>query len=256
MNLRSPWLAFYAVLAYAFLHLPLVILAVFSFNKSRFTTWGGFSLEWYQQALADRALLESAGNSLLIALAATVFATAAGTLCAYALWKKSMPWLTNSLYLTLVTPEIVTGVALLAFYQWVFRFLHLPLGMHTVILAHVAFCLAYVVIVVMARLRTMDASLEEAALDLGANELQAFTRVTLPLLAPGIASAAMLAFTISFDDFVITSMVAGVDSETLPMVIYAIARRGVSPLLNAVSTLIVVGLGLLIFLSERLQPER
>ena len=256
MTRRSRWLAFYAVLVYAFLHLPLLVLAVFSFNASRFTNWGGFSLEWYRMALADGALLEAAFNSLLIALAATLLATVAGTLCAYALWKKPLPWLTGSLYLSLVTPEIVTGVSLLAFYQWIFRFLHLPLGMHTVILAHVAFCLAYVVIVVMARLRTMDATLEEAAMDLGANELEAFTKVTLPLLGPGIASAALLAFTISFDDFVTTSMVAGVDSETLPMVIYAVARRGVSPMLNAVSTLIVIGLGLLIFVSERMQAER
>jgi spermidine/putrescine transport system permease protein len=254
--MRSRWLGFYAVLVYAFLHIPLVVLAVFSFNKSRFSDWGGFSLDWYRMALADSSLLESAVNSFLIAVAATIFATIAGTLCAYALWKRGAPWLTSSLYLSLVTPEIVTGVSLLAFYQWIFRFLHLPLGMHTVILAHVAFCLAYVVIVVMARLRTMDASLEEAALDLGANELEAFTHVTLPLLLPGIASAALLAFTISFDDFVITSMVAGVDSETLPMVIYAIARRGISPMLNAVSTLIVVGLGVLIFFSEKLQHDQ
>jgi spermidine/putrescine transport system permease protein len=249
------WLSFYAVLAYAFLHLPLVILAVFSFNASRFTAWGGFSLAWYAQVLADAQLLEAAWNSLLIAVVATALSTAAGTLCAYAMWKRGVAWLTGSLYLSLVTPEIVTGVSLLAFYQWVFRFLQLPLGLHTVILAHVAFCLAYVVIVVMARLRTLDASLEEAALDLGANEWQAFTRVTLPLLAPGIAAAALLAFTISFDDFVITSLVAGVDSETLPMVIYAVARRGVSPVLNAVSTLIVAGLGLLIFLAGRMQES-
>ena len=127
--------------------------------------------------------------------------------------------------------------------------------MFTVIMAHVSFCLAYVVIVVIARLRTMDATLEEAALDLGANEFEAFYLVTLPQLAPAIVSAALLAFTISFDDFVITSMVAGVDSETLPMVMYATARRGVSPVLNAVSTIIVLGLGVLILLSERLQAK-
>lgn len=252
----SRWLALYATLAYAFLHVPLVILAVFSFNRSRFTAWEGFSLVWYREAFADANLLESALNSLVIAAAATVLATVAGTLCAYALWKRHSAWLAGSLYLSLVTPEIVTGVALLAFYQWIFRFLHLPLGMHTVILAHVSFCLAYVVIVVLARLRTMDPTLEEAALDLGATEWRAFTQVTLPLLGPGIAAAALLAFTISIDDFVITSLVAGVDSETLPMVIYAVARRGVSPLLNAVSTLIVVALGVLVFVSERLQSSR
>jgi len=125
--------------------------------------------------------------------------------------------------------------------------------MHTVILAHVGFSLAYVVVVVLARLRTFDRTLEEAALDLGATEFGAFYRVTLPYLGPAIAAAAMLAFTVSIDDYVITSLVAGVDSQTLPMVIYAMARRGVNPALNAVSTLIVVGLGMLIMLSERLR---
>ena len=154
-----------------------------------------------------------------------------------------------------MTPEIVTGVSLLALFQWVFRFVHLRLGMHTVILAHVGFSLAYVVVVVLARLRSFDRTLEEAALDLGATEFGAFYRVTLPYLAPAIAAAAMLAFTVSIDDYVITSLVAGVDSQTLPMVIYAMARRGVNPVLNAVSTLIVVGLGMLIMLSERLRTN-
>ena len=125
--------------------------------------------------------------------------------------------------------------------------------MHTVILAHVGFSLAYVVVVVLARLRSYDRTLEEAALDLGATEYGAFYRVTLPYLAPAIAAAAMLAFTVSIDDYVITSLVAGVDSQTLPMVIYAMARRGVNPALNAVSTMVVFGLGILIMLSERLR---
>jgi spermidine/putrescine transport system permease protein len=147
----------------------------------------------------------------------------------------------------------VTGASLLALFQWIFRFANLRLGMHTVILAHVGFSLAYVVVVVLARLRSYDRTLEEAALDLGATEFGAFYRVTLPYLAPAIAAAAMLAFTVSIDDYVITSLVAGVDSQTLPMVIYAMARRGVNPALNAVSTLVVFGLGLLIMLSERLR---
>jgi len=148
---------------------------------------------------------------------------------------------------------VVTGISLLAFYQWIFRFLQVRLGMHTVILAHVSFSIAYVVIVVMARLRTVDGSLEEAALDLGANEWQAFRYVTLPAVLPAVVAAALLAFTVSFDDYVITSMVAGVDSETLPMVIYAIARRGVNPVVNAISALLVLGFGSLILISERLR---
>ena len=247
------WLALYAAGIYAFLHVPLAILAVFSFNSSKFSVWQGFSLEWYLAAFANDALIEAAWNSLLIAGASTTLATLIGAMAAYGLWKRKAAILSGSLYLSLVTPEIVTGISLLALFQWSFRFLKLQLGMHTVILAHVAFCLAYVVITVMVRLRGFDASLEEAAMDLGATEFQAFRLVTLPAILPGVIAAALLAFTVSIDDYVITSLVAGVDSETLPMVVYQMARRGVSPVVNAISTIIVVMLGGLILLSERLQ---
>jgi spermidine/putrescine transport system permease protein len=246
-------LAWYALLIYAFLHVPLLILAIFSFNSSKFTVWEGFSLHWYRAAFADRDLIEASINSLIIAVCATVLATVIGTLAAYGLWKRSSNWLAGSMYLSLVTPEIVTGVSLLAFFQWSFRFLNLRLGMHTVILAHVGFSIAYVAVVVMARLRGFDPALEEAALDLGATEWSAFRRVTLPYLMPAVAAAAMLAFTVSIDDYVITSLVAGINSQTLPMVIYAMARRGVNPALNAVSTVIVMALGALVMVSERLR---
>ena len=248
-------LSIYALAAYLFLHVPLAILALFSFNQSRFTLWQGFSLHWYAAAFQDTELMEGTWNSLIIALLATVASTIIGTLCAYGLWKRNSRLLTGSLYLSLVTPEIVTGISLLAFYEWLFRFLRVQLGMHTVILAHISFSIAFVVVVVIARLRTMDAQLEEAALDLGANEWQAFWHVTLPLILPGVIAAALLAFTVSFDDYVITSLVAGVNSETLPMVIYAIARRGVNPVVNAISALIVFGFGSLILISERLRAR-
>ena len=253
MKPRGAGLAIYAAGIYLFLHLPLLILAFFSFNASRFTVWQGFSLHWYSAALHDSQLTDAALNSLIIAVVATLVSTVIGTLCAYGLWKRNSRPLAGSLYLSLVTPEIVTGISLLAFYQWIFRFLRVPLGMHTVILAHVSFSIAFVVIVVIARLRTIDGTLEEAALDLGANEWQAFRFVTLPAILPGVIAAALLAFTVSFDDYVITSLVAGVNSETLPMVIYAIARRGVNPVVNAISALIVVGFGSLVLISERLR---
>jgi spermidine/putrescine transport system permease protein len=245
----------YAAAVYLFLHLPLLILTVFSFNESRFTVWQGLSLRWYRALWNDSQMIEAALNSLAIAVVSTMAATTAGTLCAYGLWKRTDRALTGTLYLSLVTPEIVTGVSLLAFYQWIFRFLDVRLGMHTVILAHVTFSIAYVVLVVLARLRTLDPALEEAALDLGATEWEAFRRVTLPVLLPGIVAAALLAFTISFDDYVITSLVAGVDSETLPMVIYGMARKGVNPEVNAASALIVVAIGTLILAAERLRQS-
>ncbi len=245
------WLAAYAVAFFAFLHLPVLTLAVFSFNSSRFTVWEHFSLAWYRAIFHDPELLEGTWNSIVIALASTMLSTAIGTLCAYGLWKRGSRLLTGSLYLSLVTPEIVTGVSLLALFQWAFRWLHWQLGLFSVILAHVAFSIAYVVIVIAARLRTIGPVLEEAALDLGATEWQAFRYVLLPALAPGILAAALLALTVSFDDYVITSMVAGVDSQTLPMVIYAMARRGASPVINAISALVTVFFGVVILLSER-----
>lgn len=246
------WLAVYAAAVLVFLHLPLATLAVFSFNASRFTVWQGFSLRWYAEIFRDTQLMEAAWNSVIIAVAATAISTVVGTLCAYALWKRGSAVISGSLYLSLVTPEIVAGISLLALFQWAFRWLGWQLGLFTVILAHVAFCLAFVVIVVSARLRTLSPALEEAAMDLGATEWQAFWHVTVPALAPGMIAAAMLALTVSFDDYVITSMVAGVDSETLPMVVYAMARRGASPVINAISALIVVVFGALILVSERM----
>lgn len=247
------WLAVYAVGFFAFLHLPLLTLAVFSFNSSRFTVWEHFSLEWYRAIFRDPELVEATWNSVIVAVAATVISTVVGTMCAYALWKRKSRLLTGTLYLSLVTPEIVTGISLLALFQWMFRWLHWHLGLYTVILAHVAFSIAYVVIVISARLRTLSPSLEEAALDLGANEWGAFFYVILPALGPGIIAAALLALTVSFDDYVITSMVAGVDSQTLPMVIYAMARRGASPVINAISALITVFFGILIVISEQVR---
>jgi spermidine/putrescine transport system permease protein len=243
----------YACAAYLFLYLPLAALGVFSFNNSKIAVWRGFTLAWYGGVFRNAALMEGALNSLLIAAVATLAATFIGTLAAYALWKKRVAWLTGSLYLSLLSPEIVTGVSLLAFFQWLFHSLKLQLGMHTVILAHISFSLAYVVIVILARLRTFDRSLEEAALDLGANEWQVFRFVTVPLLLPGILAAALLCFTVSFDDYVITSLVAGVNSETLPMIVYAMARKGVSPEVNALSVMITVGLGALVLISGRLE---
>jgi spermidine/putrescine transport system permease protein len=233
--------------------LPLATLVVFSFNASRFTIWEGFSLRWYQTLFSDAEMADAAWNSVIIAIVSTVISTVAGTLTAYGLWKRGSRLLSGSLYLSLVTPEIVTGISLLAFFQWAFRWLGWHLGLFTVILAHVSFSIAYVAIVVAARLRTFDPALEEAAMDLGATEWRAFWRVTLPALTPGIVAAALLALTISFDDYVITSLVAGVDSTTLPMVIYALARRGANPSINAISALIVVIFGALILISERLR---
>lgn len=250
------FLAAYAAAAYLFLYLPLAVLGVFSFNGSKIASWQGFTFGWYRAVFHNPALFEGTRNSLIIAVAATTVSTVIGTLAGYALWKKRVPWLTNALYMSLLAPEIIVGVSLLALFQWAFRFGHLQLGLHTVILAHISFSLVYVVIVILARLRTFDPALEEAASDLGANRWQVFRHVTIPLLMPAILAAGLLCFTVSFDDYVITSLVAGVDSETLPMMIYAMARKGVSPEVNALSAMITVGLGVLVLLASRLERSR
>ena len=248
-------LPLYVAAVFAFLYLPLLILVAFSFNASRASVWTGFSLHWYGQVFRDPQIVEAAGNSIVIALLSALLSTAIGAAAAYGVWKRRARWFTSSLYLSLVTPEIVTGISLLVFFQYIFHWTHWHLGLYTVVLAHVAFSIAYVAIVVSARLRGFDPALEEAALDLGATPWRAFLRVTLPILWPGIVAAALLALIVSFDDYVITSMVAGVDSETLPMVIYAMARRGVNPTLNAASALIVLLFGALILLSEQVRRQ-
>jgi spermidine/putrescine transport system permease protein len=234
---------------------PLLVLALFSFNASRIANWSGFTWQWYVQVFGDGLLWEGTLNSLIIATATTAIATALGTLAAYSLWKTNAPVLTSSLYLSLVTPEVLTGVSLLLLFQLLFRAVHLRLGMHTVILAHVSFSLVYVVLVVLSRLRQFDRDLEDAALDLGATPWQAFWYVTLPLLTPGMVAAALLCFTVSFDDYVITSLVAGIDSQTLPIMIYAMARKGISPEVNALSVLITVVLGAFILLADRIEQR-
>ena len=256
---RARSLTLYAVFAYAFLHLPVLVLVVFSFNASRFTVWTGLSWKWYRELAHNARILASLENSLLVAMASTMLSTVIGTLAAYAMGRfpsRGNRALDGVLQLSIVTPEIVTGISLLAFFQWVFRFAGLGLGLDTIIIAHVAFSIAFVLIVVRARLAALDPALEEAAMDLGANRWSTFFRVTLPLLQPGIMAAALLAFILSFDDYVITSLVAGVGSETLPMVIYSMARRGVSPVVNALSAILVVALGALILFADRLQARR
>jgi spermidine/putrescine transport system permease protein len=249
-------LALFTAGVYAFLHLPVLILIAFSFNESRFTVWTGTSWKWYCELAHSQRILEALQNSLLVAAAATALSTVMGTLCAIAMSRRRRPSdraLDAVMQLSIVTPEIVTGISLLAFFQWIFRFLDLGLGLGTIIIAHVAFSIAFVLLVVRARLAALDPALEEAAMDLGAGPAATFFRVTLPLLQPGILAAALLAFIISFDDYLITSLVAGVGSETLPMVIYSMARRGISPVVNALSAILVVALGGLILIADRLQ---
>jgi spermidine/putrescine transport system permease protein len=255
-------LAVHGALVYLFLYLPIAVLVVFSFNAARQTAvWDGFTLDWYRRLLADGPLLAAVRNSLDVAAVTTVAATVLGTLAALALGAQGRPEFRGRrgrrftqalLLLPVIIPEIVLGAALVTF----FGISRMRLSLTTVVIAHVVFSVSYVAIVVRARLAGLDPSLEEAARDLGAGPFDTFRRVTLPLLLPGIMASALLVFTLSIDDYVITSFVAGVGATTLPLHIYSMLKVGVTPEVNAVSSLLLaVTIGLIVAAQRLLQSS-
>ncbi len=241
---------------YLFLHLPILVLVVFSFNQSKYSVrWTGFTLGWYRALLERSDLLRGLRVSLIVGVISTLVATTLGTLLALGLTRRNRKpsrVAEGLLYLPIVTPEIIAGISLLL----LFAQAGISLGIGTITIAHVAFNIGFVAIVVRARLTGMDRSLEEAASVLGADELTAFRTVTIPQLAPGIVAGALLAFTMSFDDYIITSLVSGAGSSTLPMVVYSMVRRNIEPTVNAISTLILVTTSLGIWVMFRLSRER
>jgi len=253
---RAPWLRLYALFVYAFLFAPIVVLVLFSFNDSkRNAVWRGFTLKWYGELLRDRAVLDALKLTMEIAVAATVLATIFGTLAAYALTRyrfRGSGFYNGAIYVPLVIPEIVLGVALLTG----FNAAGVGLNMRTIIIAHVAFMISFVIVVVRARMSGFDRSLEEAAMDLGANELQTFLRVTLPFMFPGILAGGLLAFILSFDDFVITFFVSGVGNTTLPLKVYSMVKFGVTPEINAISVFMLAFSSLLLLVAYRLQGRQ
>jgi spermidine/putrescine transport system permease protein len=250
------WLIAVSLVVYAFLHVPILVLVVFSFNDSKFSVdWVGFTLDWYSRLLERPDILRGLRASMIVGGASTVISAILGTMIALALARhrfKGRTALEGFLYIPIVTPEIVVGISLLI----LFALIKIPLGLTTIIIAHVAFCVSFVVIVVLARLEGMDGTLEEAAMILGADEVTTFWKVTVPQLWPGILSGALLAFTMSFDDFVITSFVSGSGSSTLPIVVYGMVRRNIEPSINAISTIILVVTTGLIYLADRLAREK
>ena len=239
--LRPRYLKLHAVLVFAFLFAPIVVLVVFSFNASRGgTTWTGFSTGWYSKLLHDDDVRHTFKNTLQVAIFATVIATIMGTLAAFALTRfrfRGRSAYSTLIFISLVMPEVVMGISMLALFTNV---THTHLSLRTVIFAHITFCIAFVVVVVKARLASFDNRLIEAANDLGATPYQAFVRVVLPLAAPGIVAGAILAFMISLDDVVITFFTSGPGSTTLPLYILGQTRVGVSPKINALSTVVLV----------------
>lgn len=251
MNRRSPWLWVAGFLAYAFLYAPLVIVIAYSFNDSRLNAeWVGFTLDWYVKLFHNEKMLRAAWNSLVIGLVASVVSTLFGTMAGYAMYRFRSRLLPLLVLAPIAIPEILMGVSLLIF----FVLLNIALGMVSIMLSHIAFCIGFVAIVVRSRLAGMDESLTEAARDLGATPWQAFRLVTLPLIMPGVVAGALMAFTLSIDDFVITFFTAGVGSSTLPLQIYTMVKIAVTPEVNAVSTLLMLLTLTLILIASRVSP--
>ena len=244
------WLA--AASGYAFLYVPLLIVVVYSFNNSRLNAeWVGFTLDWYDKLFHNDEMLSAAGNSLAIALTASLVSTVLGTMAGVAMYRYKLRLLPPLVLAPIAIPEILMGVALLIF----FVLLNFTLGLASVALAHIAFCIGFVAIVVRTRLAGMDESLTEAARDCGATPWNAFRYVTLPLIMPGVIAGALMAFTLSIDDFVITFFTAGAGTVTLPLQIYSMIKIAVTPEVNAVSTLLMLLTLALIIIASRLSPN-
>lgn len=238
MRRTSVWLRGSALLVYLFLYVPLTVVVVYSFNDSRLNAeWVGFTWRWYEVLARDGKMIQAAVNSLLIALSASLIATVVGTMAGIAIHRYKLKMLPVLTITPVAMPEILLGVSLLLFFIQV---LHLTLGLLSVLIAHITFCIGFVSIVVRARLAGMDESIFEAARDLGATPWQTFRLVTLPLIMPAVVAGALMSFTLSIDDFVITFFTAGVGVSTLPLQIYSMIKIAVTPEVNAVSTLLML----------------
>jgi len=286
---RSPFVSGMAVLVYFFLYAPILVLMFYSFNASRtnilfegfITQFGPLQMQgstviqspcgpfhWFCELGKNHDVLNAAENTLTIAFTSTLVSTVIGTMAALALQRYNFrlkSFSQGALYLPIVIPEIVMGIGILVLFSQVFGFINaafdlagnarLSLGMGTVIVSHIAFSVPFVTLVVQARLHGFDKSFEEAAMDLGANELVTFWRITLPMLLPGILSGALLAFTLSLDDFVITFFTNGPGSTTLPIYVYGLLRRIITPQVNALSTVWILTVVAAVFLLQRLQQR-
>jgi putrescine transport system permease protein len=245
----SPFLISVLCLGIAFLYLPMLVLIGYSFNASALASvWGGFSTQWYVELVHNRQILNAARLSLEVAALSSTGALLLGTLAAIALVRfarfRGRLLLSGMVNAPLVMPEIITGITQLLLFVSMLQLIGWPSrGLTTIILAHIAFCTAYVTVTVQSRLATADRSLEEAAMDLGATPFRAFVDVTLPIIAPALVSSWLLSFTLSLDDLVISSFVSGPRSSTLPMVIYSKVKLGVSPDINALASLIITVVG-------------
>ena len=252
----SLWIRIYSFFVYGFIYAPILILIIFSFNTQKLNIhWEGFTLHWYNVLFADKQIFLATRNTLMIALVSTIVATIIGTLAALAMHRYRFPLYTASetvMYIPIVIPEVVMGISLLVFFVMVKS----TLGLTTITLSHIAFNIPFVALVVRARLHGYDKAIDEAAMDLGANELTTFRRITLPTIMPGVLSGAMLALTLSLDDYVITYFTAGPGSTTLPLRVFSMVKTAVTPEINALSTLWVMIIFILLVIGQIAQRRK
>jgi spermidine/putrescine transport system permease protein len=255
VNPTQRWLQAHLGLVYLFLYGPIVVLIVLSFNRAGLpTAWTGFSTEWYGKLAANAKIINAVENSLIVAFVSTAISSVIGTLLAMGMeQRRPHPALEALVAAPMIIPDIVLAIALLSF----FSLLKMTLGLHSIILAHAVFNIAFVCTVVRTRFKHFDHSIVEASIDLGAGAFTTFRRVTLPVIAPGVIAASLLAFTLSIDEFIIAYFTAGPGSSstTFPMQIYAMIRFGVTPEINAVATIVMGVSFVLVFLSQRLNRE-
>lgn len=258
MSEKKPaiWLRLYSLLVYGFIYAPILILIVFSFNTQKLNIrWEGFTFHWYEVLFKDGQVLLATRNTIIIAIISTVVATIIGTMAALAMQRYRFPFYNTSetlMYIPIVIPEVVMGISLLVF----FVMIKISLGLTTIALSHIAFNVPFVTLVVRARLHGYDKAIDEASMDLGANEITTFRRVTLPTIMPGVLSGAMLALTLSLDDYVITYFTAGPGSTTLPLRVYSMVRFIVTPEINALSTIWVAIIFIILVIGQVAQSKR
>ncbi|MFN8769749.1 MAG: ABC transporter permease [Neisseriaceae bacterium] len=251
-NKVSKSILYSGTITYLFLYIPIIVVILFSFNDSRVNVgWVGFTLKWYKIVFNDSTMISAAINSLSIAFISSCVSVILGTLAGIALHRYKVPFLSSLVLVPVVAPELLIGVALLLF----FLLINFTLGYASIILSHIAFCVSFVAIAVRTRMHGMDDNILDAARDLGASPAKTFFLILLPNILPGIISGGLMAFTLSVDDFIITFFTAGPDSTTLPIAIYSMLKMGVTPEINAVSTVIIVFTLLLTTIASKISPQ-
>ena len=256
MSRTSPRFLFIGCMGvYLFMYAPLLVLMAYSLTPTEYgTAWEGFTLKWYREVFANDDIQDALKTSLIIAIPCVLISTAIGTITAITLYRSRFvgkALYQGILYIPLIMPDIVIGIALLLFYSSI----KLELGIFTILMAHISFSIPLTTLVIIARMQRIDRTLEDAAMDLGADEWTTMWKVTLPLLMPGIMAAALLTFPWSFNDFVITFFVSGVGSSTLPVRVYSMLRLGVSPMVNALGTLIILVPLIIVIIGTRLEKR-